>query len=175
MLEHCLIKDNSVGDDALHISYSTGEVSHCKFENTAFDALDMDIVQVTVSDSQFFNIGNDALDIMTSKVAINNVSIEGAGDKCYSLGEDSEVTIRHSQLYNCHTGIAVKDQSTAYIENLKFGEIQDSAIALYQKNPRYGAGGEINGKQLYGLTKKDIVVSEGSKNHISADAFVTND
>ncbi len=170
-LDHCLIKNNSIGDDALHISYSVGEVDNCLFENTAFDALDMDIVQVAVSNSQFTNIGNDALDLMTSKVSIRNSTIVGAGDKCFSVGEESDVTIYDSRLFNCVTGIAVKDKSVAYVENLEFGGIGEKAIALYRKNTRYSEGGRISGRQLHGISQNDMYVGEGSQSNLTSESF----
>ena len=171
-LEHCRIGNNLVGDDALHVTYSSGSVSNCVFENTAFDALDMDIVDVEVSDSQFLNVGNDAIDLMTSNVAIRNVSVDGAGDKCFSIGEDSHVTIKNSQLTRCNSGIAVKDESTAYLENLIFKSIDTSAIALYRKNPRYGSGGVVRGKLLQGISLQDIDVDDESLSYISGEDLI---
>ncbi len=170
-LSHCLIQSNHIGDDALHVAYSVGEISSCRFEDTAFDALDMDISRVSVSDSEFFNIGNDALDLMTSNISIRNVSIKGAGDKCVSIGEDSDVTINESRLRQCEVGIAIKDQSRAFIEDIYFAEIKQQPIALYQKNPRYGKGGTIDGRQLFGITEKDVHLDQGSISLIPSHAF----
>lgn len=171
-LEHCYIYNNSIGDDALHVAYSQGEIKHCDFKNTAFDALDMDIVDVTVSNSTFYNIGNDAIDLMNSKATISNVDINGTGDKCISVGEASEVTIKSSQLKNCMMGIAVKDQSIAHVEDIDFSIKEGNAISLYRKNPRYSTGGEISGGRLYGITSKDIAVGDYSVNKIHKDAYI---
>ena len=171
-LDHCYIRNNSIGDDAVHIAYSHGEIQHCTFENTAFDALDMDISYVKVTNSEFINIGNDALDLMNSKIMINKVNISGSGDKCISVGEASQVTVQNSQLENCQIGIAVKDQSIAHIENIKFTIKQGNAIALYRKNPRYSAGGEIHGDKLFGITEKDIVVGDNSSSNIHKSAYM---
>ena len=171
-LDHCHISNNSIGDDALHVAYSSGKIQDCEFNNTAFDALDMDIVDVTVSDSKFFNIGNDAIDLMNSKIMINNVNIIGAGDKCISIGEASQVTILNSQLENCQMGIAVKDQSIAQLENIEFLIEPGKAIALYRKNPRYSKGGELRGDRLYGITDKDIEVGDYSVNNIQKSAYL---
>ena len=171
-LEDCTISDNSIGDDALHIAYSQGEIKHCEFKNTAFDALDMDIVDVKVSDSNFFNIGNDAIDLMNSKTVVDNVKIIDSGDKCISVGEASQVTIKNSQLTDCQLGIAVKDQSIALAENIEFSLGSGNAIALYRKNPRYSKGGEISGDRLYGMTEEDIVVGDYSINKIQKEAYL---
>jgi hypothetical protein len=172
LLSNCMISENYVGDDALHISYSKGEVSNCQFERTAFDALDIDIAEIAVADSTFSQIGNDALDLMTSKITISDVAIDGAGDKCLSVGEDSDVDIRHSHLQNCQIGIAVKDQSRAYVEDVIFAGHKEAAISLYRKNPRYSRGGTVNGTKLIGITPSDITSDEGSKNFITEEAFI---
>ncbi len=171
-LENCAISNNSLGDDALHIAYSQGAIKRCEFNNTAFDALDMDIVDVTVSDSRFFNIGNDAIDLMDSRTTINNINIIGSGDKCISVGEASEVTIKNSQLQDCGLGIAVKDQSIAQLENINFSLEPGHAIGLYRKNPRYSKGGEIYGNHLYGITEKDISTGGYSINNIQKSAYL---
>jgi hypothetical protein len=172
LLEHCIIRDNQIGDDALHVAYSKGSINNCRFENTAFDALDMDISEVTVTNSKFYNIGNDALDVMTSNIKIHDVEIDGAGDKCISIGEESDVLVKKGKLYNCHAGIAVKDQSKAYVEDLEFRGYKEKAISLYRKNARYGYGGEIDGVRLYGITENDISLDSGSVNRISAGNYL---
>lgn len=165
-LKDCVIEQNHIGDDALHISYSRGSIDSCTLNNTAFDAIDMDIADIDITNVQFNNIGNDALDLMTSNVNIMNAIINDAGDKCFSIGERSKIRIQQSQLYNCSIGVAVKDESLANIENIKFKGYRESAIALYQKNPRYNSGGTITGRQLYGLTMQDIQSDKTSSNHI---------
>jgi hypothetical protein len=171
-LEHCYISNNSIGDDALHIAYSSGNIQDCEFKNIVFDALDMDIVNVSVSDSKYFNIGNDAIDLMNSKTMISNVNIVGSGDKCISVGEASQVTIENSHLENCEIGIAVKDSSIAQLENIEFSIRPGHAIELYLKNSRYSAGGEIDGNQLYGITEKDIIVRDFSVNNLQKSAYL---
>jgi len=172
-VDHCRIKNNTIGDDALHVAYSNGSINHCVFENTAFDALDMDIVDVTVANSQFINIGNDAVDLMSSNVELSNLSVSGAGDKCFSIGESSDVKIKDSKLIQCQTGIAVKDESKAYLDNLQFNDIEGSAIALYRKNARYGSGGEVRGQLLHGISEADISVGTDSVSHISSQQLIS--
>ena len=166
-LSNCIIKDNVIGDDSLHISYSKGTVSHCYLENTAFDAIDIDIAEVGVSDLEFRNVGNDALDLMTSIIDVENLNIHSAGDKCFSVGEGTRVNIRNSRLANCNIGVAVKDESEARLENLDFSEYRQAAIALYRKNPRYAKGGTVHGKQLRGLNLDNIEADESSNESYS--------
>jgi hypothetical protein len=171
LLEHCSISDNTIGDDALHVAYSNGVINNCFFKNTAFDAIDMDIVNVSLSNSKFINIGNDAIDLMNSKSKISYVDINGTGDKCISIGEASEVSVENSLLKSCVLGIAVKDQSRVNVKDIKFNLEKGKAIALYRKNARYSKGGEITGDRLFGITEQDIDVGEYSKSYIKQDAF----
>ncbi|MCU7929232.1 MAG: CotH kinase family protein [Candidatus Thiodiazotropha sp. (ex Codakia rugifera)] len=173
-LEHCSISNNQIGDDALHIAYSHGEIRKCLFEKTAFDALDIDIGKVKVSNSEFINIGNDAIDLMNSNVTVEHISVNGTGDKCISVGEETELRINNAALYNCNIGVAVKDNSKAFLDNIMFHDNKDIAIALYQKNPRYNAGGTINAANLHGIDENDIRVSQNSINNIQSDAFINS-
>jgi hypothetical protein len=170
-LSHCVFSNNSIGDDSLHVAYSHGEIQHCEFKDSPFDALDMDIVDVTVSDSSFYNIGNDAIDLMNSNSVISSININGTGDKCISVGEASNVKIEQSSLKNCVLGIAIKDQSVVRLEDIEFSLEHNNAIALYRKNARYSRGGEISGDRLYGITEEDIDVGDYSVNHIQQSAY----
>lgn len=172
VLENCLISNNKIGDDSLHVAYSKGRISNCQFESTAFDALDMDISEVTVSGSRFHNIGNDALDVMTSSIEIYDVEVDGAGDKCISVGEASKVRVVNSKLNHCQIGIAVKDESEAYMEDIEFYGNKESAISLYRKNARYSSGGVIDGMRLHGISEKDISLDKDSASRLTADAFL---
>ncbi|MDJ0882435.1 MAG: hypothetical protein QNJ56_12365, partial [Gammaproteobacteria bacterium] len=173
-LSHCLIENNTIGDDALHVAYSQGAIDHCHFENTAFDALDMDIVNVNLSYASFRNIGNDAVDLMTSIASAENIDIENTGDKCFSIGEASQVQIKQANMKGCEIGVAVKDDSVAQIDDISFGTNISSPIALYRKNPRYSKGGTISGGNLKGITLDAIQISETSMSHIIQESLVEN-
>ncbi len=174
VLSDCLISSNQIGDDALHVAYSQGEITNCRFENAAFDALDMDISEVLVSDSKFIRSGNDALDLMASNISVQNILVDGAGDKCISVGEGSDLSIKNSKLQRCEIGMAVKDLSQAYVENTYFNEFRDIAISLYQKNPRYGSGGTISGKELYGITSNDVRLDGESQSLLTDEAYISS-
>ncbi len=173
-ISHCSISNNSIGDDAMHIAYSKGTISNCRFKNTAFDALDMDIVDVTVKDSSFENIGNDAIDLMNSNSRLINLSVINAGDKCISVGEDSQVQLTNSQLENCLIGLAVKDKSIAELSGVRFLGNRDNAISLYRKNARYSLGGTVSGRQLSGLTLSEISKDAWSTSHIDENSFLSS-
>jgi len=173
-LSHCKIERNSIGDDAIHIAYATGSIDKCQFSNSLFDALDADISDITIRDSYFTKAGNDGIDLMKTKAKMENIQIQQAGDKCFSFGERSEVQLSRSSISNCNIGIAIKDGSKAHLHEVRFKNTNQSAISLYQKNPRYDSGGEVNGERLYGINANHIEVGENSRNHISPSEYQRN-
>lgn len=175
VIANCVVQNNTIGDDAVHIAYSKGEIRKCRFSNTAFDALDMDIVDVKVIDSTFFDIGNDALDLMNSKVIVEGIYVRNAQDKCISVGEGSIVNVHNSVLKKCLIGIAIKDNSIATVDNILFRDFQESGLALYRKNRRYAQGGLLKGQLVYGISLEQCDVGTYSKIMISKTEFSSAD
>ena len=166
-LTNCVVNNNILGDDSVHIAYSTGVVSGCSFNNSAFDALDIDISKVEVSHVNFSNSGNDAIDLMSSEVNVSDSSFLKAGDKCISVGEKSNLLLQNSSLSSCNIGIAVKDGSTSILENITFKDFSKEAISLYQKNTRFSQGGSIKGDKISGISLTDISITGKSENFIT--------
>lgn len=166
-ISNCEIKNNVIGDDSLHVAYSKGEIHDCHFENTAFDAIDIDISEVKVYNNSFVAVGNDALDVMTSKIDVNNIKVASAGDKCISAGEDSRVFVTKSLLEHCQIGIAAKDKSVVRITESKLSSNRESAISLYRKNARYSQGGTLEGEGLTGFDDNEVISDPYSKYSIN--------
>ncbi len=137
---------NNHGDDGLNIKYSKLAVKDSLFTNNEFDALDVDAGQGEISNNKFIQNGNDGIDISFSKIKIDNNYIQGAGDKCISVGEQSNPQIQNSTLTTCPTGIAVKDGSNATIERVNISNTT-IALAAYQKKEIF-TGGTILLKQV---------------------------
>lgn len=167
VLSDCVIRDTHVGDDGLHLAYSKGKVERCSFFNTAFDAIDIDISSAALNEILIEDAGNDGLDVMTSNISLHDIRVKSAGDKCISIGERSSLSLKDGFLGACSIGIAVKDESIATLDGVKFGAGEGSSIALYRKNTRYGKGGEVRGVNLSGLSLQEIDVGPYSKSYIS--------
>lgn len=167
VIEDCLIESTQVGDDALHVAYSKGKIFNCEFRNTPFDAIDIDISNVHVSKISFSQIGNDALDVMTSTIQAKDLVVDGAGDKCISIGEESNVFVSASKLKSCNIGIAVKDKSIATIKKVEFIANDTDDISLYRKNPRYNLGGTL----IYDASfdKKETSISLGPYSSLTTE------
>lgn len=166
-LTHCLLGKNHVGDDNLHIANTNAIVDRCVFYRSHRDAVDVDVATIEITNSTFLGSGNDSLDFMTTKFeAANNVYFQ-AGDKCLSIGEWSEGTVRDSLLMDCHTGIAVKDRSVARVDRVAIENAQATAVSLYRKNYRYGGGGELQATELYLVGNDRIEQDTASTSAIS--------
>jgi hypothetical protein len=148
-VEDCYIGKNYIGDDAMHVAYSTGIINNCVFEGARSDALDIDIADVTVSNSVFYDSGNDALDLMTSTAQLDNNIYLRTGDKGISVGEWSTVNITDNLFVQNEIGLEIKDKSIATVDNLTFVNARDKAINLYNKNSRYDRGGRLIADKVY--------------------------
>lgn len=140
---NCKVGHNHIGDDSMHIAYSSGTVDKTLFYNARSDALDIDISQVSITNSIFINSGNDSLDLMTTEANVKNNLFINAGDKGISTGEWSFGNFSNNLFYQCFIGVEVKDKSIVHAENSIFINNKDKAINLYNKNSRYDEGGEF--------------------------------
>ena len=77
---------------------------------------------------------------MQSSVLIENSKLIGSKDKALSVGENSFLIIRNSDIKNNNIGIATKDNSFSYVYKSKFTN-NKYHIYNYKKNWRYGDGG----------------------------------
>ena len=151
ILKNCVIGENFVGDDSLHLAYvENAQIDGCIFHSARSDAVDIDISQVELKNNLFINSGNDLLDFMTSEATVkDNIFING-GDKGISVGEWSTLKIEDNFFYSNLIGIEVKDKSD--VELIGSNLIVDSKVSpinLYNKNEFYDEGGYIKGEKIY--------------------------
>ena len=135
-ISHCQFID-SRAEDSLNIIRSEFTMDKTIFSKAFSDAFDADFAKGKMTDSSFVGCGNDAIDVAGSIVELQNIFINGAGDKGSSAGENSRVTINQIEIRNAEIALASKDTSTTAIENVS---IFDSKVgfAVYQKKPEFG-------------------------------------
>ena len=135
-LEYVTITDNR-SEDALNIVRTNFLISHCTISNTQSDAFDGDFVEGIVKDSYFTNLGNDAIDISGSDISIVNVTINEAGDKGLSAGENSKMKINNVTIKKSAIGVAGKDLSR--VEGKELTIIDNKlAFTAFKKKPEFG-------------------------------------
>lgn len=150
------------GDDALNVKHAKAEIKNCQFLKNDFDAIDFDVTDGMVEGNLFDGNGNDAFDISFSKAHFKNNKVKNSGDKCVSVGENSQPEIYDNDLEGCIDGVAVKDLSEAKIYNNKISHCK-IAITAYQKKAFFGGGKALIRNNQLADNEKDFEKDQVSK------------
>ena len=159
VLENILIKD-SKSEDAINLINSNTLLKNIFLENIESDAIDIDFGSVNFNTINCLNIRNDCLDISGAKTKGIKLIIDKAYDKGLSIGENSNVDIKNLVMKNSRTGVAVKDGSIAYLENIESVN-NEYDLALFNKKNEY-ENPTVKIKNFNKKTKK-ILQSKNSK------------
>jgi hypothetical protein len=129
----------SSSEDALNIVRTEFSIESTSFSGAFSDAFDADFTKGKISDSKFFKSGNDAIDTSGSVIDIQNVSIDGTGDKGLSVGERSIISATDIEIKNAYIAVASKDLSKLTLQNIS---ISDSVfgVTAYMKKSEFGPG-----------------------------------
>ena len=130
--------NNSVGDDYINIIRSNFLIENSYFENANSDAIDIDFSQGSILNSKFLMSKNDAIDFSGSKVNLEGIYINGSGDKGISVGEGSIVNAKNILIENSNIGIASKDKSNVYLDDITIENVF-IGLAAYIKKVEYGS------------------------------------
>ena len=130
--------NNSVGDDYINIIRSNFLIENSYFENANSDAIDIDFSQGSILNSKFLMSKNDAIDFSGSEVNLKDIYINGSGDKGISVGEGSIVNAKNIFIENSNIGIASKDKSDVYLDNITIDNVF-IGLAAYIKKVEYGS------------------------------------
>ncbi len=143
-------------EDAINIFNSKFYVENGYLSENFSDAIDFDFSNGKVKNIEFNSIGNDALDFSGSKASVENVIFNNIGDKVISVGENSSLNIYNIKGKNSLIGIASKDGSKTYVENIKFVNV-DYPFAAYKKKEVYEHGKlHLNNFSANGFKKQYI-------------------
>ena len=158
----CIFSENKIGDDFLNIVRADFSMKNSQFKNILSDAFDCDFCTGKVSDTKFLTIGNDGIDVSGTDLIVENVFMDGIGDKGLSAGENSKMTVTNVEIHNAEIAITSKDQSTIYITDSK---VKDSRIgmALFQKKPEFGPGFIEALRMDMGKSEIDFLVEKNSQ------------
>ena len=140
-----------------HLIRSEYEIKNSIFRLVNSDALDSDFSKGKIINTKFFNVGNDVIDFSGSKAEINQLYIDGVGDKVLSAGEKSIISGKNINIKNSEIGITSKDLSNVVINNLKI-ENTRLGFAIFQKKAEYGsAKAKIENLQIFNVEEKHLV------------------
>ena len=131
--------NNIYSEDAVNVISSNYLIKNTYFENIKNDAIDIDFSNGQITDSDFVNIGNDAIDFSGSNSEVSFIDFKKVEDKGISIGENSFVKINNIKGSSSLVGIASKDGSKTYANNIIFLNI-DYPFTAYQKKKAYSYG-----------------------------------
>ncbi|MFH1479059.1 MAG: right-handed parallel beta-helix repeat-containing protein [Candidatus Omnitrophota bacterium] len=168
-IRNCQFLSDFAGDDMLNIVRSDFYIVNTLFKDTFSDAFDCDFGSGKIVGSRFIKCGGDGVDFSGSVVEIDNVYIDGAGDKGISVGEISSVVVSHTEIRNSNIGIAAKDRSDVESNDIKIKSC-NIGFAAYMKKSEFGPASIT----LDSFSVKDVnrlfLLEEGSS--INADGKI---
>lgn len=157
---HCSFRDIP-SEDALNLVRSTFFAEYCEFNKTASDAFDTDFCKGEVQHCYFLNTTNDGLDLSGSIITVRDCVMDHNGDKGISVGEESDVSIFNTSVSNAVIGMASKDLSVLFVQNITLSNC-DQGFAAYQKKPEFGGGRIIVDKYKSTNIRRLYAISPGS-------------
>tara|TARA_B110000858_G_C17793775_1_gene471308 strand:- start:269 stop:2713 length:2445 start_codon:yes stop_codon:yes gene_type:complete len=167
-LENIIIK-NSKNEDGINIINSKSKLSNIFFNNISADALDVDFGEINFKNIHCEDIGNDCLDVSGATIYGENLTSINVSDKGLSVGEKSNIKIKNMNFFSNYIALAVKDGSSAFLDNIKLKEnVYD--IALFNKKNEFGKPTLIINK-LESINEKKIIQSIGTNLLINGDNF----
>ena len=146
-LNNSIIKNNLLSDDLINIVYGNANINNTYFHNCFADCIDFDYTNSTLNNINIITAGNDGIDFMSSKSLLSNIHIYNTSDKSISIGENSKIFLKNSEIKKSLIGIAVKDDSLLNINNTIISNCS-KGIFSYKKNWRYNNAGTINSNNV---------------------------
>ena len=161
------IINNSISEDAINFVKSEFKVSSSKIINTVSDAIDIDFGNGEIINTLFDKVGGDAIDLSGSNVYLKDINAKNIFDKAVSAGEQTNLKINNLQVSSSGIGIASKDSSNVYGNNIKILNCNLFDFAVYQKKSYFsGANLEIDQFSSCGLPLVQIgsdLILDGKK------------
>lgn len=128
---------NTQCEDSINLVRTQGSVDELFITNATYDALDVDFSNLVLRSIKVNSALNDCIDVSKGSYLFNYIKVENCGDKGFSTGEGSSVEIKNLIVDKSTIGIAVKDSSNVYIDEL---EVSNSIFctSLYRKKQEFG-------------------------------------
>jgi hypothetical protein len=159
-ISHCQFIGNRC-EDAINVFRSDYTIDRSLFRQTQSDAFDADFANGKITSSSFINCGNDGIDISGSIAEIENIFIDGAGDKGVSSGENSTLTGKNIDIKKAEISVASKDKSEVIIDKIKIADC-GVGFTAYRKKPEFGTAAITVRKLEMGQCQAPYLIEENS-------------
>ena len=162
---------SDVTGDLINVKYGNAFIENCTFrgnDQVDTDAVDYDEVENGVIRNSkifdFFGFNSDGIDLgeESSDILLENNFIHNCSDKGVSVGQLSSIFMQNNTIVNCAQGVAVKDLSTAEIDQNTFYNV-GVPVACFEKNVGIGGGiAFVTNSILSNSPESPILVDEQS-------------
>ena len=131
--------DKSKCEDALNLIRSKGNINNIYISNSISDGLDADFSKLKIKNLNSVNSENDCADFSYGEYEIEKIYVENCGDKGISVGENSYFKNISINTIKSNTGIASKDSSKSFFENVEILNT-NKCLSAYNKKEEFGGG-----------------------------------
>ena len=132
--------EKSLAEDGLNIINSNFNINNIKISEVSSDAIDIDFSKGHLENSEFIDIGGDAIDFSGSNSNILETRISDVRDKAISVGEKSFIKLKNINITKSLIGIASKDSSKVFGENVIVSNCKLHDYASFQKKSFFTSG-----------------------------------
>ena len=135
--------DLSNCEDSINLINVTGNINKINITNAFSDALDVDFSKIKIQNININNAYNDCADFSYGNYDVEKLVLLNCGDKALSVGEKSIFKLNEIISSNSNIGIASKDSSFVYANNIDLKTVKTCLAAYNKKNEFYGGSIEI--------------------------------
>jgi hypothetical protein len=131
--------DTIDAEDAINIVSSKFILRDIYINNVVSDGMDFDFSDGKIDNLSVLNSLGDGLDFSGSNVTVNRINAENIRDKAISVGEESRVIIKNSNLNSIGVGVVSKDGSIVTMYDTSILKYKLYSVMSYIKKDYYGA------------------------------------
>ncbi|MGK0520291.1 MAG: hypothetical protein ACJAUC_002996, partial [Planctomycetota bacterium] len=91
-----------------------------------------------IVDCRFLRSGEDAIDVSGSQMTVSGCYFEAIGDKAFSIGEGSDVTVQSCHVVSASIAVAAKDRSKVTLAEFTVDAVEQFVFAAYVKKAEFG-------------------------------------
>lgn len=137
---------HSTCEDAINFINVRGKLGNINIENSRSDGLDMDFSIIQIERLNVTSSKNDCVDVSYGQYKLIKLNLNECGDKSLSVGENSTLHLNEMYSKNSGIGIASKDSSKIFANDLNFSNL-NTCLSAYNKKQEF-LGGVIDAKKF---------------------------
>ena len=136
-ISNCIFS-NIKAEDSINIVKSKFSFKNSQIIRSKSDSIDLDFSDGIIENISIIDAGNDGIDISGSNIKMNYVSIDGAKDKAFSVGEEANIEANNVEIKDAEIAFASKDKSTIIADSISVANSKVGFV-VFQKKPEYGS------------------------------------